>query len=467
MGAGRSNFAVLLLAACALTGPSLQQVLFQTVQITEFMRHGARTTWRSVLNLPITSALGVGNLTANGMRMHFLLGSQVRKNYPSLFSQPFTNFDVELFSSSSVRTISSLQSHVLGMFPLGVGEELSVDTTSKYTLPPFKGVQSALTNSSALPQAYRPLPYQIRPINQDYLFMPSMYTYCVKANDQITKQKATTYSKYQPLFSDLSKQVAAAGFDSQKYVGTAEWSLNDVAQVYDEFKSYKNYYGKLPDGVSNDLFQKLSQASNVNFAILFPDQKAMRALSDGMARKIVEGMDNFISGNLKRKVRIFSGHDTGVYSHYLLFNLTDLQCNLDIFTKGQASRPCESTPEFASSFIYELNQKTGTQDYYVRMLLNGKPMTICNENEQQYYCKYDLFKKTFGDRLFFDPDSFVSYCGNPLTDIYNKNNRSITVIVVTLIILGLTLIGALLATYFLTRWKNDMNVRADSKFAEV
>lgn len=431
------------------------------------MRHGARTTWRSVLNLPITSQIGLGNLTANGMRMHFLLGSQLRKNYPSLFSQPFTNFDVDLFSSSGMRTISSLQSHLLGMFPLGVGEELTVDSASKFTLPPFKGTQSALTNTSALPRAYRPLPYQIQPINQDYLFMPNMYVYCDKAKAQIKVQMASNYAKYQPLFSDLSKQVAAAGFDSKKYVGTAEWSVNDVAQVYDEFKSYKNYYGKLPDNVTDELMQKLYLAANVNFPLLYPDESVMRLIADGMGRNIVQGMEDFISGKFKRKVRVFSGHDSGVYSHYLLYNLTDLQCNLDMFTKGQTSRPCEPIPEFASSFIYELTQKTGTQDYYVKVLLNGKPLAICDQNEQQYYCKFDLFKKTVGDKLYFNSGSLDSYCGNPLTDIYNKNTRSITIIVVTLVILGLTLTGALIATYLLTKWKHDMNAKADSKFTEV
>jgi len=457
----------LLLVTFIFANSSLQQEIFQTVQISEFMRHGARTTWRSVLNMPLTSQLGLGNLTSNGMRMHFLLGSQLRKNYPSIFSQSFTNFDIDLFTSSNVRTISSLQSHMLGMFPLGVGEELTVDTNSKFAVPPFKGAQSALTNSSALPRAYRPLPYQILSLDQDYLFMPNMYAYCAKANQLVINQRQAIYSKYQPLFSDLSNQVAAAGYDSKKYVGTTEWSLDDLSQVHDEFNSYKNYFGKLPDGVSDELFKKLFQASNVNFPILQPDDRAKRALADGMARNVVQGMEDFITGKLKRKVRVFSGHDTGLYSHYLLLNLTDLQCNLDIFTKGQASRPCEESPEFASSFLYELNQKTGTQDYYVRTLLSGKPIVICDQNEQQYYCKYDLFKKTLSEKLFFDPDEFTSYCGNPLTDIYNKNNRSTTIITVTLIILGLVLIATLTATYFLTKWKNDMNARADSKFTEV
>jgi hypothetical protein len=356
---------------------------------------------------------------------------------------------------------------MLGMFPLGTGENLTVETSSKFTIPPFSGAKSALSNSSALPRAYRPLPYQVQNLPQDYLFMPNMHKYCTKANDLIISQKNVIYSKYQPLFSDLSKEVASAGYDSKKYVGTDEWSLDDLSQVYDEFNCFRNYFGKLPDGVTDELFMKLYKASSVNYAVLYPDEKAMRALSNGMARNIVEGMENFILGKLKRKVRVFSGHDTGLYSHFLLLNLTDMQCNLDIFTKGQASRPCEPAPDFASSFLYELNQKTGTTDFYVRVLLNGKPLAICDQNEQEFYCKFDLFKKTFSDKLFFDPDSFTSYCGNPLTDIYNKNNRSTSIIVVTLIILSIILITALTATYFLTKWKNDMNTRAENKINDL
>lgn len=443
------------------------QVKYTPVLLTEFMRHGARTTWKSILNLSLTSEIGVGNITANGMRMHFLLGSQIRQNYPSIFNSPFTNFDVDLFSSSSIRTIMSLQSHLLGLFPLGTGEQLSLDTNSKYALPPFANPQSSFSNTSALPRALRVLPYQVNSVDLDYLFMPSMYSSCGKVSKVVEEQKNDLYTKYSSLFNDLSDQVNAAGFDSKKYANSNKWSLNDLSQLYDEMRSYENYYGKLYSGLPQDLYNKLYLAANINFPILFPTETATRLMADGAARQIIKGMENYISGsNTKTKLRIFSGHDTGIYSHMLLYNLTDLQCNLDIFTKGSASRKCENIPEFASSFLYELNKDPSGQ-FYVKVLLNGTPLIICDENSDVYYCKYDKFKETFQKKLFFNQGSFEDYCGNPLTDLYNKNSRSLKGIIILLVVFAVLLIVNLIAIWILNLKRRQYETKADKGYSRV
>ena len=62
---------------------------YTPIMISDLFRHGARAPLHNWLNEEWIENVGPGNLTANGMRMHQILGSQIRKDYPTLFQKKY------------------------------------------------------------------------------------------------------------------------------------------------------------------------------------------------------------------------------------------------------------------------------------------------------------------------------------------------------------------------------------------
>ena len=178
--------------------------------------------------------------------------------------------------------------------------------------------------------------------------------------------------------------------------------------------------------------------------MLFPTEKLTRLVADAIARDFVESMERTISGNSKLKFRLYAGHDTGVYSHMMLYNMTDLDCLIDIYVNGTTKRPCEPIPDFASSFIYELVKDT-SGNFFVRTLLNGKAVKICDNSTGDLYCKFEDFKHTVSNRLYYTDDDKDDFCGNPLRLNYAKNTRKHTDLYIGIGIASLVLLISMLA----------------------
>ena len=444
MLAGDKLLRKLIAISCCFASVLLQAANYELVMLTEYVRHGARATWKDSMKLPLTSLVGVGNITANGMRMHFILGSQLRLNYPTIFNDDFKPKDTQILCSSVNRVIQSAQSHLLGTYPLGTGEDFTLRADSVYGLPPWKGLTMSFVNQSALPQAYRPIPYKITNPEVDYFFFPKMYDLCPTANKSFATEQANLMNKYNYLVEDLSNQLIAAGLNPKVYFNQDKYTIDTIALIYDELKSYLNYYGKLYPGVSPALFDKMFKIANINFQMLFPTEKLTRLVSDAIARDMVEGMERTINGQSKLKFRLYAGHDTGVYSHMMLYNMTDLDCLVDWFVNGTTKRPCEPIPDFASSFIYELVKDT-SGNYFVRTLLNGKAVKICDSNTADLYCKFEDFKAAVSSKLYYTDDDKDDFCANTLRINYAKNTRKHTDLYIGIGIASLVLLISLLA----------------------
>ena len=435
---------------CLLRYINTQQPQYNTIFLTEYCRHGARTTWNNKMNLPITQQLGTGNITANGMRMHFMLGSQLRMNYPSIFQKQFSPYDAEIFTSSVQRTIQSAHAHLLGMYPLGTGEQMTIPNNSPFGLPPWQGLSVSFSNFSALPRAYRPFPYQTMTPDIDFFFFPSMFATCPNVDAQVKQETKNLVNQYNYLVTDLSTQLINAGFDPSTWYNQSTWTIDIIALFYDEMKSYLTYYGTYYNNLPEALFNKTYLIANLNFNFLFPQEKYFRMFANGIGQDILSGLQAVVNGKSPKKFRMYSGHDTGVWAHMNLLNLTSRECLLDLIQTGSTTRPCQLMPDFASSFLYELNTIGGS--YYVRILLNGNPIAFCPGLADPYNCPFNVFSSTFSNMVFFNGD-FQAACGNTMLATYAKNNADHKPLVVTLVILLIVLaisILSLLAFNFLT-----------------
>lgn len=402
----------------------LAQSQYQVIHLTEYMRHGARTTWFNSLKTNITMQLGEGNLTANGVRMQYMLGAQLREAYPMIFQGPWKGTNVEIYSSSVQRTIMSAQSQLFGLFPLGTGDDFTLEDGSKYGLPPFSGLNVSFSNKSALPRQYRPFPYDIKSEQLDYDFFPNLFHTCPSAKDYAFSRSTPLREKYLYLVKELGEEVTKAGFDPKTNYSKNFHDIESLALVYDEAKSYFNYYGEHYPGLNAELYQRLYRVGNLHFSFLFPDDKMQRMLADGIAQKIVTSMEAVVQNKSATKFTLFSGHDTGMFTHMVLYGLASQECMVEKLKNNSSSttEPCHDIPEFATPFLYELALKNGT--HYVRTLYAGKPFKVCEENEDEFYCEFTKFKVAIEKKLYFKDSSKIEFCGNPLANQYKKNTST-------------------------------------------
>lgn len=410
---------VILLCLVAL---AVCQSPYQVVHLSEYMRHGARTTWKNSLNSTLTQELGIGNLTGNGVRMHYVLGTQLRKDYPSLFNDEYNYKDFDILSSPVYRTIQSASSQLLALYPLGTGEKYTLPSDSNLGLPPFAGAAKDFESEFALPHGYRPIPYTVENPELDMDFFPSLYHYCPNAEKyeiNLALKKLEQY-KNKPIIQNLREQMIALGFDSKAIYGTETWNVDTMSYIYDEAKSIYNYNLTYLGNMTAEYFRQIELDNNLNYAWLFADEKLERFISDGIARRLVNGLEAIVNNKSQVKFRMFSGHDTGIFAHMLRLNLTNEECILKKLHNESSVENCQDVPEFAATMLYELNKK-GDQ-YYVRSLFNGKPFKVCETNEDEYYCLFKDFKATIQQKLYYQQNDRIEFCGNTEA-VTNKDNE--------------------------------------------
>ena len=411
---------------------------YRIVHLTEFVRHGARTTCNNLLNLNMTKSLGEGNLTANGIRMHFVLGSQLRKNYPEIFGGEFKPKDVEVKSSPVYRCIQSAMSHLMGVFPLGTGDIYTLAENDDKGLPPWNNLEENYSNVSALPRAFRPFPYSVLSPEIDDLFFPSLSTACPNADFERSMNLKQKSKLYEYLIKDITKELEGIGIDPA-LLSADKWTISLVAQVYDEFKSYLNYHGTRYPGISDALQAKMEIISTLNFKLYIPTEKFERLMSDSLLRDIIKGMDDRLSGESQATYRLLSGHDDGIFAHMLRYGLTSEACLVSMCATGTYVGTCHLRPDFASSFVYEL-AVDGKGVYYARLLFDGKPIRVCEHDEG--YCQYEMFRAAVVEKLFYSENDKKEFCGNPMIMNYEINKDENQVVkVLILIIAGILVIS--------------------------
>ena len=396
---------------------------FEPILLAELSRHGARTSIKYPKEDYVLK-LGPGNLTGNGQRMHFLLGQQLKKNYPNLFNitaDKYRNEAYLLYSSGVPRTIESAYSQLVGLFPPGPqsGDQVSTNQlTQAWTMtPPFQNFSIDLINKtkSALPGGYRAAPV-INAANNDTLFNQVMERDCPNAFKLKSTTKKTQYKANNFKANETIQRVLKAGF-SPSIFGLESWTLQSLTKLYDHWVSYLYYFGKFPKGVDEKLYTefvymkawtKLFELTNVDYSKFYTTK---------ISEELLTIFDEKTSGGKPHlRFLFFSGHDSTIapflhhqkamtvdctlkrYSDYLKNRTLDKITTESTENDGgrDASQECAVNPPFASNYLWELNQKKGTNEYYVRVIYNGEVLNFCPEGSKTApggFCLYKDFKK--------------------------------------------------------------------------
>jgi Histidine phosphatase superfamily (branch 2) len=136
------NFSLLLPFLLLLLVPSTLSSLLQVISV---FRHGARQPLYNFYNA--ATFPDQGQLTPVGMRQHFLLGKELRKEYVhklGFLSKQYNSKEIVVRSTSVNRTVVSALSQLSGLYPMGTGPRISKNVKKDLTLPPFEGVKGIL-----------------------------------------------------------------------------------------------------------------------------------------------------------------------------------------------------------------------------------------------------------------------------------------------------------------------------------
>ncbi len=136
--------------------------------VFEMFRHGARSPWNG-LNASNVDVLGQkwngpGELTAVGMREHFLLGYRNRMVYGNFLSSNYKVNEIYAISTDVNRTIMSANSQIQGIYQPGTGPSLT-PVQQDNSLPPVNktnfDVEKAALGTDALPEQIQVIPLHI------------------------------------------------------------------------------------------------------------------------------------------------------------------------------------------------------------------------------------------------------------------------------------------------------------------
>ncbi len=155
-----------------------------------------------------------------------------------------------------------------------------------------------------------------------------------------------------------------------------------IANFASEVYCYQNFHNKLPAGLTEEVWDRVSRFHSFKYAMEFKDKSMVQFRGKPLAKEILKGIDESDHNSpRKKRIRLFSGHDGGINPYIIAFNLSDYDCELLKVQRRdeEVQRRCEQAPQFSANFLYELARKDS--QFFVRVLYNGSPIIVCDANE--------------------------------------------------------------------------------------
>ena len=260
----------------------------------------------------------------------------------------------------------------------------------------------------SLPEGISTFPITISSKNFDDLFNPgSSKTSCPNNHAAYKKYWKKRFSDMEDSIKPFEEYINKAGLSPKKIFNSSIWTIENIGTLESELRGWENYYGKSYPNISEDIKPKLRSIHSAKFTAQFEDDTIRRAWSFKLAKNILEGMEDFVQGSSNRKkLRLLIGHDTGVHCFTIGYNLTSSACHMQMVRGEQSSAKCEHSPQYASTYIYELVQDIDLQ-YYVRVIYDGLPVAVCKDNKNDHYCMFSDFQREIRERFYMDEKAYI------------------------------------------------------------
>lgn len=294
----------------------------------DVVRHGDRTPYLVIPKGTHKWVEGMSQLTARGMQQEFQLGVSLRKKYVHkyhLLPKSYQTGTIHVSSTETDRTLMSVQSLLLGLYPLGTGP----------SLPDGK---------PALPNFYQPIPIYTRP---DF----DKTKYYQLAAQYITS-KAKWKEKILKLKNRLQKWSLATGLN----IGGFDISL--LIALGDALHIHRLYRASMPPELSEKDIKDIIAIGNWGHLTQFQTKEIANFFGRSLLTSIVGYLQKAGLQEDPLKYVLFSDHDITIESI-----MTILQ------------NPLKELPPYVANLNFMLF-KTDAKNYLVKISYNGKPIII-------------------------------------------------------------------------------------------
>ncbi|KAL4499352.1 hypothetical protein ABPG72_006938 [Tetrahymena utriculariae] len=461
-----------LLALLAFTQAILaaQDPQGQLLQVVETFRHGARYRIYNS-SYPDNNQINYGELTAEGQRMHYVLGVTLQQNYANRLNFPQTYDHTFLYAKSTNvnRTIMSAYSQLAGMFPLNKG--LSVENTvEQFKIPPFYP-QLAHVNEEiyALAGGQQPIPIHVKEQKDEKQLLGYMDA-CQNAKQWSKNNKDDSdwnriKGEFQPLIDKLA---------NDKYFELpANPDLDLISELVDTLVAIKwagdtdknNEIEVHIDGFNLPLDEMINPINfntmwvqmNLLYTIqlhlaLFKTQQQKKTSVTPFFNELLAYFNNYLNANDSNpyfKWIMLSAHDTTIAMVAQGLNLTSWQCMELVKNQNfvsNPSSPCIYTyPGFASNIIFELYEDANKKPY-VKALYNGTEQPLCGTADT--FCYLDQLAQSISYSIVSD---FDEECGNPIYVSSPDSSSTPTWAIVVIVVVSVLFLGALGYIFFQRR----------------
>jgi hypothetical protein len=410
----------LLLLTINLISSTISELKF----VFNIFRHGARgpvLTGNIETDMFGKAWQGDGELTAIGMRMHYLLGVSNKIKYEGFLSKHFLPNELYVMSTYKNRTMMSALSQLNGLYPPETGPLIPKESEG-IAVPPvsikdLKDIQKDL-NLDAVKFRAQAVPVHLIPKDSHQFYLHDEFK-CptikqlrneYKQREVITKYVKEFKDKYstilmkelnlkQEFFDSFSNLHILADQFVSGYTEGLDYSFLEKAGINLE---------ELYDICLNNFYIKFSNVFDVKDSFLGHMSMSPFHLS------IVEWMDTRVKYDKEGlgyvtykapKYIMLSGHDTNLAAIQAYFN----KVFPNLFPEYQPML-------FAASLYYELHRKAGAttyepNDYYVEVWYNDQLL---------FKLDYDEFRSNVVTKSFTQVD-IDNYCGFNVSDVMDIN----------------------------------------------
>ncbi|MCW8397873.1 histidine phosphatase family protein [Legionella sp. PATHC038] len=318
-----------------LSAPSILFADDTLVFAVDIIRHGDRTP---IIPLPAVNYQwreGPGQLTAEGMRQEYKLGVEFRRRYVEqahLLPDHYEQGTMYIRSTSYERTLMSVQSLLMGLYPPGTGPH---------------------TDSSipALPYGVQPIPIFSAPAKYDEVILQQVSP---EERAKLMEQYVYSTKEWQQKNDELKDKYPLWS----AFIGAQIGSLNDLQLLGDALYIHQIHNAPMPVGLSTQDIETIIAASNWAFMA----QEKPPQVATAYSSKLMTNIANYLNGgsqkNTKLKYVLLSAHDTTIASALSFLGA-----------------PLENAPPYASNLNFSLYERD--ENYYlVKITYNGHPVSI-------------------------------------------------------------------------------------------
>lgn len=412
---------------------------YTPVYIAEIITSGAKTpeSLPKDFTLDYITQYGLDTVTPNGLRMMYVLGQRMNKDYPSIFGKTYNHRRVNVYTSNRKSSQTSARAHLMGLYETADNTVVRGNDKSRLTMPPLNGAKGTMDISTALPFGYKPFILDIQEDSEDTLFVNRIGEVCPKADRILGAMRNNKTQELNSVTQNVNSYLIDRGLDPKEYYNSKAWTASMIDQFYHILHSFYYENSRIFDKMSEDEYKRLQIFHGMYMdTVHFQNWNFTRIYTTKIAQTFLNQMSNeVIDDDIDLEFSLFSADQKNLMAFLSAMRLTSVYCLKKRFYQDYESYSCLDPPEYGSSLIFELakvvSQNKGgngsdpksnkfipiDDEYYVKVSYNGVDIPFCQNdyNFDRVYCPFSKFLRTAQDTFIFD--EFDELCGNEELDV--------------------------------------------------